>query len=211
VNLFLNWARRDDFDDAVDAVIGALEEQGMKVTVVARDETFARLLVADPAADGEPDKVEVAADWRSNAPVMLEIGPVLHADDAVANKMAALYGRALARDFLDVDAILASGRYTPERLLDLAAAADTGFDKQLFASSEHSPRSPMPHSPNTAPAPTTSPPCATASPSGAAPFSPANRTLSARYRRWMDLADGPSATCGFALGCVRLCDGGIGG
>jgi hypothetical protein len=134
VDLFLNWARRDDFDDAVGAVIGALEQHGMKVTVVARDETFARLLVADPASDGEPDKVEVAADWRSHAPVMLEVGPVLHADDAVANKMAALYGRALARDFLDVDAILTSGRYTSERLLELAAAADTGFDEQLFAS-----------------------------------------------------------------------------
>jgi len=33
----------------------------------------------------------VAADWRSHDPVTLEIGPVLHADDAVANKMAALY------------------------------------------------------------------------------------------------------------------------
>jgi hypothetical protein len=106
----------------------------MKVTVVTRAETFARLLVADPAAGGEPDKVEVAADWRAHDPVMLEIGPVLHADDAVANKMAALYGRALARDFLDVDAILASGRYTPERLLELAAAADAGFDQHLFAS-----------------------------------------------------------------------------
>ena len=48
--------------------------------------------------------------------------------------MTALYGRALARDFLDVDAILASGRYTRERLLELAAAADAGFDPQMFAS-----------------------------------------------------------------------------
>jgi hypothetical protein len=32
------------------------------------------------------------------------IGPVLHPDDAVANKMRALYGRAEARDFVDVDA-----------------------------------------------------------------------------------------------------------
>ena len=134
VDLFLNWRRRDDFDEAVDAVIRALEAQSLTITVVARNETFARLLVADPASEGEPDKVEVAADWRSHDPVMLEIGPVLHADDAVANKIAALYGRALARDFLDVDAILASGRYTPERLLELAAAADTGFDRQLFAS-----------------------------------------------------------------------------
>jgi hypothetical protein len=132
VDLFVNWACRDDFDDAVTAVIGALEAEGMEVTVVARAGTFARLLVTDPAG-GEPDKVEVAADWRSHEPVTLEIGPVLHADDAVANKMAALYGRALARDYLDVDAILASGRYSRERLLDLAAAADDGFDRQIFA------------------------------------------------------------------------------
>ncbi len=106
------------------AGIGALEAEGMEVTVVARAGTFARLLVTHPDGGGEPDKVEVAADWRSHEPVTLEIGPVLHADDAVANKMAALYGRALARDFLDIDAILSSGRYSRERLLDLAAAAD---------------------------------------------------------------------------------------
>jgi hypothetical protein len=48
--------------------------------------------------------------------------------------MAALYGRALARDFLDIDLILASGRYSRRRLLDLAAAADPGFDLRMFAS-----------------------------------------------------------------------------
>ncbi len=44
----------------------------MGVAVVARAETFARLLVTDPAAGGEPDKVEVAADWRSHDQVTLE-------------------------------------------------------------------------------------------------------------------------------------------
>jgi hypothetical protein len=42
----------------------------------------------------------------------MSLGPVLHPDDAVANKMCALSGRAEARDFLDVDAVLQSGRYT---------------------------------------------------------------------------------------------------
>jgi hypothetical protein len=55
----------------VTAVTGALEKAGMKVEVVARGETFARLLVTDPVAGGEPDKVEVAADWRGHEPVML--------------------------------------------------------------------------------------------------------------------------------------------
>jgi hypothetical protein len=58
---------------------------------------------------------------------------VLHPDDAVANKMCALYGRALARDFLDIDAAVTSGRYTRERLLQLAANADAGFDPVMFA------------------------------------------------------------------------------
>jgi hypothetical protein len=42
----------------------------------------------------------------------LAVGPVRHADDAVANKVCALFGRAEVRDYVDVDAILASGRYT---------------------------------------------------------------------------------------------------
>jgi hypothetical protein len=92
VDLFVNWTCRDEFGEAVNAVVTALEAEGQEVAVVARAETFARLLVTDPAAGGEPDKVEVAADWRSREPVTLEIGPVLHVDDAVGNKMAALYG-----------------------------------------------------------------------------------------------------------------------
>jgi hypothetical protein len=65
--------------------------------------------------------------------VTLDIGPVLHPDDAVANKMGALYGRALARDFLDIDAAIMSGRYTRARLLELASTADAGFDLPMFA------------------------------------------------------------------------------
>jgi hypothetical protein len=134
VDLFMDWSRRSDFDDAVREVTNALNEAGMNVYVIARGETFARLMVTGQAGEDDPDKLEMAADWRAHEPVMLEIGPVLHADDAVANKMAALYGRALPRDFLDIDAVLASGRYTRERLLELAVAADPGFDLNMFAS-----------------------------------------------------------------------------
>lgn len=95
---------------------------------------FARLLVIrNDEPDSEPQKVELAADWRAHPPVTLSIGPVLHKDDAVSNKMAALYGRALARDFLDIDAVLVSGRYSSEELLELAETADPGFDRPMFA------------------------------------------------------------------------------
>jgi len=77
--------------------------------------------------------VELGVDWRANEPVQMRLGPVLHPDDAMANKMSALYGRALARDFIDVDAALRSGRYDREALLRLAERADRGFDRRRFA------------------------------------------------------------------------------
>jgi hypothetical protein len=135
VDLFTDWHRRADFPGAVDAVISALELHDYTVRVLTRGETFARLLVSAPDASGqsEPDKLELAADWRSHPPVLLEAGPVLHLDDAVANKMCALYGRALPRDFLDIDAALISGHFTREQLMALAANADSGFDPRMFA------------------------------------------------------------------------------
>lgn len=65
--------------------------------------------------------------------MLLKIGPVLHPDDAVANKMIALYGRAAARDFLEIDVAVESGQYARERLLELAEAADPGFERARFA------------------------------------------------------------------------------
>jgi hypothetical protein len=134
VDLFTDWQRRADFPTVADLVIEALTGNGFVVHVDARAETFARLLVArDDEPEAEPQKVELAADWRAHPPVTLSIGPVLHPDDAVGNKMAALYGRALARDFLDIDAVLDSGRYSGDQLLRLAEAADPGFDRATFA------------------------------------------------------------------------------
>ena len=134
VDLFTDWQRRGDFPRAVDAVIVAMESHDYRVAVVVRNETFARLLLTDASRpDEEPEKLELSADWRAHQPVLLSVGPVLHPDDAVANKMCALFGRAQPRDFLDVDAAIESGRYSRGRLLELAAAADAGFDRSLFA------------------------------------------------------------------------------
>lgn len=103
-----------------------MTDNGFVVHIDARADTFARLLVSRPdEPDMEPQKMELAADWRAHPPVTLSVGPVLHPDDAVGNKMAALYGRALPRDFLDIDAVLASGRYTRDQTCNepLAAAS----------------------------------------------------------------------------------------
>lgn len=77
--------------------------------------------------------MELAANWRSLPPVQMNIGPVLHIDDVIAGKMSALFTRAEPRDFLDVDAAVASGRYTREQLLELAEQADAGFDRDVLA------------------------------------------------------------------------------
>jgi hypothetical protein len=130
--LFTSWQHRDEFPLLTASVISALETSGYKATIIMSAETFARLTATD-TADGTEEKVELSVDWRAHDPVQLDIGPVLHADDAVANKVCALFRRALHRDFLDVDAAITSRRYTREQLLELAADADHGFDRLLFA------------------------------------------------------------------------------
>src|SRR5262249_46379887 len=66
-------------------------------------------------------------------PVQMDVGPVLHPSDAVANKVCALFGRAEVRDYVDVDGVLKDGRYEREVLLRLAAEHDPGFDAAMFA------------------------------------------------------------------------------
>jgi hypothetical protein len=78
-------------------------------------------------------RVEFGVDWRAHPPVTLSVGTVLHQDDAVANKVTALFGRAEVRDYIDVAAVLRSGRYTRSQLLDMAQESDPGFDVPIFA------------------------------------------------------------------------------
>lgn len=133
VDLFADWQRRADFPNAVDKVVAAYRADGYDVEIDLRLDTFARLHVTDPDNSSQQHRVELVANWRAHPPVQLDIGPVLHADDVMAGKMDALCNRAAARDFLDIDAAVTSGRYTIDRLCDLAHDADSGFDRTLFA------------------------------------------------------------------------------
>lgn len=130
IDLFTAWNRRDEFSTAVAAVVRAYRDDGLSVDVERQYDTFAGLTVTDGS---HTSKVELGVDWRANEPILMSVGPVLHPDDAVANKMGALYGRAFARDFVDIDATLQSGRYTREAVLRLAERADPGFDRHIFA------------------------------------------------------------------------------
>lgn len=47
--------------------------------------------------------------------------------------MEALFTRAEARDFIDIDAMVISGRFTRTKLQELAASRDAGFDLRVLA------------------------------------------------------------------------------
>jgi hypothetical protein len=130
IDLFTGWERRAEFTIAVDAVIDAYLAEGLSVETERYHDAFIRLSVSDGERTA---KVELAVDSRANEPIHMTIGPVLHPDDAVTNKMTALYARAFARDFIDIDAAVQSGRYDRETLLRLAERSELGFDRRTFA------------------------------------------------------------------------------
>jgi hypothetical protein len=103
-----------------DALAVALRTEGAQVRVDRRGPGFTRLGVT--VADGRSVVVEVAHDARIREAVQLSFGRVLHPDEVAADKTLALFGRAAARDLVDVAAL--SERYPLERLCELAAEKD---------------------------------------------------------------------------------------
>ncbi|MGX6606485.1 nucleotidyl transferase AbiEii/AbiGii toxin family protein [Micromonosporaceae bacterium Da 78-11] len=68
---------------------------------------------------------------RHRTPVVMDLGPVMHLDDLVATKVAALVTRREVRDYIDVAAALE--RYPLDRVLELAHAADPALDPEDLA------------------------------------------------------------------------------
>ena len=132
VDLFTDRWDPQEFARAVGAITAAYAQAGLSVIVMRQADTFARLQVSDPSS-GQEGSVDLAADLRAHPVIQLSGGPVLAEGDAVGNKTAAVFSRGEARDYLDLAAILASGRYNHEVLMTLAADADGGFDRAIFA------------------------------------------------------------------------------
>lgn len=114
-------------------VVAAFRGHQLTVTVTRRTSDLVQMMVSGP--DGETCKVDLGIFWRAREPVVLDIGPVLHPDDAAAGKMDALFNRWAPRDFLDVYAIHLSGRYDRQRLEALLMEHNPGFDRVMFAES----------------------------------------------------------------------------
>lgn len=125
IDLFTD--REDGVRDAAESVAAALARAGFDVTEIAEtaelfdgfDHSMAEFEVH--SAD-EAVRLQLVRFDRDRQPVMLEIGPVLHLDDVIGTKVAALAARAEPRDFIDVAAAL--DRYGRERLVALGMRAD---------------------------------------------------------------------------------------
>ena len=135
VDLFTTTATGPEaFAAAVAAGERVLRDHGHQVTRSRSTPQFARLLVESANAPNPVLVVEIdlGVDWRREPPAQLAIGPVLALGDAVGSKVAAVYSRGEARDFLDLDAIRQSGRFADPELLTLAKDHDPGFEKSMF-------------------------------------------------------------------------------
>ena len=135
VDLFTTTATGPEaFAAALAATEHVLRDHGYKVTQTRSTPQFARLLVEylNGPAPALVVEIDLGIDWRGEPPAQLAIGPVLALGDAVGNKVVAVYSRGEARDYLDLDAIRQSGRFTDPELLTLAQEHDPGFEPAMF-------------------------------------------------------------------------------
>jgi hypothetical protein len=123
-----------DTDGGVAAAAGkvsaALTAAGYEVEREQTDELFdgmdANIQEFAVTAHGRALRLTLCRLDRHRAPVVMDLGPVMHLDDLVATKVAALVNRREVRDYIDVAAAL--GRYPLTRVLELAYAADPALD-----------------------------------------------------------------------------------
>jgi predicted nucleotidyltransferase component of viral defense system len=114
--------------DLRDRLSTRLRAEGYEVDVHRDAPGFVQLVVG---AAHSTLRVEIAQDSRMRPLVRLEIGAVLAPEELAADKTLALFGRAYARDLVDVAAL--ADRWSLEELLTLAAEKDAGFDRHRFA------------------------------------------------------------------------------
>lgn len=131
IDLFTSRPDIGQFGAAVAQVIDDLRDHGYDVDESRRAPQFARLTVRGP--EQLQVDIDLGVDWRERNPVNLELGPVLSLEDAVGNKVSALYSRGEPRDYLDVDAIRALGTFTDRELITAASERDAGFELEMFA------------------------------------------------------------------------------
>jgi hypothetical protein len=118
--------------DAVDrlapAVRRALSAAGFVVGHAQANPGFVRFIVSD---GDERTELDLAADARLFPAEPGRLAPTLTGEELAVDKVLAVFGRAEARDFADLMAL--EPRFGLDRLCELAAEKDLGFEPALFA------------------------------------------------------------------------------
>jgi len=118
-----------DVRAAADSLEELATSRGWAVTRIHDNDTFVRMSIG--TTDGDELLVDLALDARPMDPETLTfLGPTIGLTENAGRKMLALFGRAEPRDFVDVYAL--AGKFGRERLLDLAAERDGGFDHEVL-------------------------------------------------------------------------------
>jgi hypothetical protein len=116
---------------AADAVCAALREAGYTVHEEEADDLLELFAGFDQreftVGDGARTvRLTLSRLDRQHSPVMMDVGPVMHLDDLIATKVAALVNRREVRDYIDVAAALE--RYSVTELLALARRQDPALE-----------------------------------------------------------------------------------
>lgn len=82
--------------------------------------------------DGRGVRLSLCRLDHHHRPVIMDVGPVMHVDDLVGSKGAALANRREVRDYIDIAAAIRAG-YTIERILQLAHEHDPALEPDDIA------------------------------------------------------------------------------
>jgi hypothetical protein len=133
VDLFTNSGSPEQFAAALNEFRTAFGAAGLVIEDRNIRPLFASMFVTDPAT-GEASEIQLGMNYRAFPPHRIEIGPVLDERDAVAGKMSALWSRGECRDYIDIDTVLASGRFTKEEVLAIGDSQEAlPMDREMLA------------------------------------------------------------------------------
>jgi hypothetical protein len=117
-----------EVDQLLPVLEKALGDAGLQVSREQAAPGFARLLVI--AGGAEQTRVDLGTDARLLPPERSEYGNILSAEELAVDKVLAIFGRAEARDFIDLAAF--EPAWGLQHLCTLAAEKDLGFQPGLF-------------------------------------------------------------------------------
>lgn len=121
-----------DLDAGVASASDALEStcrvRGWTIQRIQDSPTFRRLVIR---AVDEELLVDLAVDTPPmNTPTITAFGPTYPLEELAARKLLALFDRAAARDFVDMHTL--SSRFDLDRITEVAAQLDDGFDRNVL-------------------------------------------------------------------------------